>query len=56
MKRHMKESIKTQQPHLPDSEREYFSVSTDRDDDRNLVQSNHVENLTFDNVRIVTSD
>ena len=56
MKRHMKESTMTQQPHLPDAEREYFFVSTDRDDDRNLVQANHVENLTLDNVRIVTSD
>lgn len=37
---------------VPDSEREYFFVSTNREDDRNLVQSNHVENLTFDNVRI----
>ena len=41
---------------VPDSEREYFFVSTNREDDRNLVQSNHVENLSFDNVRITQDE
>ncbi|MBP5543169.1 MAG: hypothetical protein ILM98_03775 [Kiritimatiellae bacterium] len=39
--------------HVPDSERKYFFVSTNRDDDSNLVQSNNVEHLVLDNVEIM---
>ena len=37
---------------VPDSERKYFFVSTDRKDDAELLQTNMVENLVMENVNI----
>ena len=41
---------------VPDSERKYFFVSMNREDDLNLVQTNKVENLVLDNVKIRQCD
>ena len=42
--------------HVPDSERKYFFASTNREDDRNLLQTNKVEDIVLDNVRIVREE
>lgn len=38
--------------HVPDSDRKYFFVSTNRENDVNLFQTNNVEGLVLRNVEI----